>query len=81
MDPVGTIPLFLSTLKTVDPARRRLVLLREIGFAYVVLLACLFVGSKALQLLGLEDVRVRYGLAHQQRGPAAAMAAGRRERR
>lgn len=46
MDPVGTIPLFLSTLKTVDPARRRLVLLREIGFAYVVLLACLFVGTK-----------------------------------
>ncbi len=55
MDPLGNIPLFLSTLKTVDPAWRRLVLLREIGFAYVVLLACLFVGSKALQLLGLEQ--------------------------
>jgi len=40
MDPLGNIPLFLSTLKTVDPARRRLMLLREIGFAYVVLLAC-----------------------------------------
>ena len=55
MDPLGNIPLILSTLKTVEPVRRRLVLLREIGFAYVVLLACPFVGSKALQLLGLEQ--------------------------
>ena len=30
-------------------------LLREIGFEYAVLLACLFVGSKALQLLGFEQ--------------------------
>jgi len=37
MDPLGNIPLFLSTLKAVDPSRRRL--LREIRFAYVVLLA------------------------------------------
>lgn len=55
MDPLGNIPLFLSALKNVSPGRRRKVLVREIVFAYVVLLACLFVGSLALELLGLEQ--------------------------
>ena len=58
MDPLGNIPLFLSALKNVDPARRRLVLMREIGFAYLVLLACVFLGSYILQLLGLEQETV-----------------------
>ena len=55
MDPLGNIPLFLSALKTVTPDRRQRVLARELLFAYVVLLACLFLGSWALQLLGLEQ--------------------------
>ena len=36
MDPLGNIPLFLSLLKNVDPARRRLVLVRELIIALVV---------------------------------------------
>lgn len=55
MDPLGNIPLFLSALKTVTPERRRLVLVRELVFAYLVLLACIFVGRVALELLGLEQ--------------------------
>jgi multiple antibiotic resistance protein len=55
MDPLGNIPLFLSSLKTVDPERRQRVLARELLFAYGVLLACLFLGGWALQLLGLEQ--------------------------
>jgi multiple antibiotic resistance protein len=55
MDPLGNVPLFLSVLKTVTPERRRRVLVREIAFAYAVLLACLFLGNIALQLLGLEE--------------------------
>jgi len=55
MDPLGNIPLFLSVLKTVRPERRQRVLIREIVFAYVVLLACLFLGGLALQLPGLEQ--------------------------
>ena len=54
MDPLGNIPLFLSALKTVSPARRQRVLVRELLFAYVVLLAALFLGNIALTLLGLE---------------------------
>ena len=55
MDPLGNVPLFLSALKTVRPERRRRVLVREIAFAYAVLLACVFLGNIALRLLGLEE--------------------------
>ena len=55
MDPIGNIPLFLSILKTVSPERRRLVLVREIVFAYVVLLVFLFLGKYLLRFLGLEQ--------------------------
>ena len=55
MDPLGNIPMFLHALKNVPAARRRIVLMREIGFAYLVLLLCLFLGGPALALLGLEQ--------------------------
>jgi multiple antibiotic resistance protein len=55
MDPVGNIPPFLSILKTVPPARRRIVLLREIAFAYLVLLIFLFFGKYLLEFLRLDQ--------------------------
>ena len=58
MDPLGNVPLFLSVLKTVAPKRRRTVLIREIGIAYVVLVAFLFVGEYLLRFLGLEQEAV-----------------------
>jgi multiple antibiotic resistance protein len=58
MDPLGNVPLFLSILKTVPPQRRRTVLLREIGFAYVVLVVFLLVGEYLLRFLGLEPQAV-----------------------
>jgi multiple antibiotic resistance protein len=61
MDPIGNIPLFLSILKTVPPARRRLVLVREILFAYLVLLLFLFLGSYLLRFLGLEQESLSIG--------------------
>ena len=64
MDPLGNIPMFLSALKTVAPARRQHVLIREILLAYVVLLACVFAGGAALQLLGLaqETISIAGGI-------------------
>jgi multiple antibiotic resistance protein len=64
MDPLGNIPMFLSALKTVPPARRQRVLIREILLAYVVLLACVFAGGAALQLLGLaqETISIAGGI-------------------
>ena len=55
MDPVGNIPPFLSILKTVPVQRRRLVLMREILFAYGVLLVFLFLGNYLLRFLRLEQ--------------------------
>lgn len=58
MDPLGNIPLFLSILKTVDPPRRRFVLMREIGVAYLVLVGFLLIGDALLRFLGLEQQAV-----------------------
>ena len=55
MDPLGNIPPFLTTLKQVQPERRRKVLVREIFFAYAVLLVFLFLGKYLLRLLSLQE--------------------------
>jgi multiple antibiotic resistance protein len=55
MDPLGNVPVFLSLLKDVTPARRRAILLREVLIAYAVLLAFLFLGRAILQVLQLQQ--------------------------
>jgi len=55
MDPLGNVPVFLSVLKEVPPARRRTVLIREILIAYVVLLVFLLMGNHLLRVLHLEQ--------------------------
>ena len=55
MDPVGNIPLFSSTLRHVEPARRGRVILRECLIAFAVLLLFVFFGSTILGILGLSD--------------------------
>ncbi len=51
MDPLGNIPLFLAALKNVAPARRRLVLVRELLIALAVMVIILFLGQKMMDLL------------------------------
>src|SRR5687767_4523055 len=58
MDSLGNIPVFLSVLKEVPPERRRVVLIREILFAYLVLLVFLFSGNYLLRLLHLQPEAV-----------------------
>jgi MarC family membrane protein len=58
MDPLGNIPLFLSLLRNVKPERRRLVLVRELVIALVVLFAFLFGGQYLLTLLQLKQESV-----------------------
>ena len=55
MDPLGNIPMFLAALSEVPPARRRIVLVRELLIAYAVLVACLLVGQPLLRSLRLEQ--------------------------
>lgn len=55
MDPLGNIPLFLSTLKHLPPRRRRAVILRELLIAYVIMVIFLFFGQKMLDALQLRQ--------------------------
>lgn len=55
MDPLGNIPVFLSILRQVAPERRQRVLVRELFFAYGVLLLLLLLGNHLLRLLHLDQ--------------------------
>jgi multiple antibiotic resistance protein len=58
MDPLGNVPLFLSMLKDLPPARRRIVLVRELLIALAVLFAFLFGGQAILDALHLRQEAV-----------------------
>ena len=55
MDPLGNVPFFLTELKRVQPERRRLVVVRELMIALVVLVLFLFAGGVMLDLLGVSS--------------------------
>lgn len=55
MDPLGNIPLFMTTLKKVEKKRQRLVVVRELLIALVVLVGFLFLGQYLLRLLQLSE--------------------------
>ena len=63
IDPFGNVPFFVAALKDVDPARRRMVVIRELLIAYVVMVAFLFAGQPFLRILGIS-------------GPALTIAGG-----
>ena len=54
-DPLGNIPIFISALRNVDRQRRRLVVVREVFIAYVILMLFLFFGDRFLDLMHLSD--------------------------
>jgi MarC family membrane protein len=58
MDPLGNIPLFLALLRNVKPERRRLVLVREMLIALLVLFVFLFGGQYLLHVLQLKQESV-----------------------
>jgi len=58
MDPLGNIPLFLALLRNVKPERRRLVLVREMLIALIVLFVFLFCGQYLLHVLQLKQESV-----------------------
>ena len=55
MDPLGNIPIFLTVLNPVEPARRSRIILRESFFAFLLLLVFLFFGQYILQDLGISE--------------------------
>ncbi len=55
MDPLGNIPLFMTTLKKVEEKRQRFVVVRELLIALGVLIGFLFLGQYLLRLLQLSE--------------------------
>ncbi|MCA7023996.1 MULTISPECIES: YhgN family NAAT transporter [Stenotrophomonas] len=64
LDPLGNIPVFLSLLKPLAPRRQRVVLVRELLIALGVLMAFLWGGKYALELMHLrqESVSIAGGI-------------------
>lgn len=64
LDPLGNVPVFLSVLRPLPPHRQRPVLVRELLIALVVLMAFLWGGKYALELMHLrqESVAIAGGI-------------------
>lgn len=64
LDPLGNIPVFLSMLRSLPPRRQRIVLARELLIALCVLMAFLWGGKYALELMHLrqESVSIAGGI-------------------
>lgn len=60
-DPLGNIPIFVSTLRAVPPERRARVIVREVLIAFGLLLAFMFVGQSFLKAMSLSDVSLQIG--------------------
>ena len=64
LDPLGNIPVFLSVLKGLPPARQRVVIVRELLIALGVLMLFLWAGRYLLELMHLrqESVSIAGGI-------------------
>lgn len=58
IDPVGNIASYLTLMSDVDPKRRNLVLVREMGIALVLMLLANFLGEYIFDLLGISKTTV-----------------------
>lgn len=58
MDPLGNLPVFMSVLKTIEPKRRRIILMRELCFAFAILLIFLYSGQAVLDFLNVQQETV-----------------------
>src|SRR5687767_12613203 len=56
LDPFGNTPIVAALLRDLEPRRRPLVILRECGIAYVILMGFLFFGGQLMRLLQLSQV-------------------------
>jgi MarC family membrane protein len=55
LDPFGSLPVFISVMRGVDPARRTRVAVREVTIAFGVLLVFMFAGQGFLRLMSLSE--------------------------
>jgi MarC family membrane protein len=55
LDPLGSLPIFIPIMRGVPRERRRRVALREVGIAFCVLLAFMFLGNGFLRVMHLSE--------------------------
>ena len=55
LDPFGSLPIFIPIMRGVAAERRRWVVLREVGIAFVVLLAFMVFGEAFLRVMRLSE--------------------------
>jgi MarC family membrane protein len=60
-DPLGNIPIFINALRGVAKERRPVVILREVGIAFCVLLVFMLAGDRFLRAMSLTDLSLRLG--------------------
>ncbi|CAL8975379.1 hypothetical protein TESS_TESS_00834 [Tessaracoccus sp. O5.2] len=59
MDPLGNVPLFLTSLRNTKPERRQWVILRECLIALAVMVTFLFLGQGLLTLLHIDGAALQ----------------------
>ena len=60
-DPLGNIPIFVSSLRAVPAERRSRVILREVLIAFAGLLAFMFAGQAFLRAMSLSSISLQIG--------------------
>lgn len=55
LDPLGSLPIFIPIMRSVPRERRLRVAAREVGIAFAVLLAFMFLGDSFLRLMHLSE--------------------------
>lgn len=55
LDPLGSLPIFIPIMRAVPKERRRWVALREVGIAFAVLFAFMFLGDAFLRVMHLSE--------------------------
>ena len=55
LDPLGSLPVFIPIMRDVPPARRTWVAAREVGIAFGVLVAFMFLGEAFLHVMRLSE--------------------------
>jgi len=58
MDPLGNLPIFMSVLKGIEPARKTKVVIRELIIALLILMVFLHSGQTLLNFLQIEQETV-----------------------
>jgi multiple antibiotic resistance protein len=51
MDPIGNVPLYISFLKGVEPRRQKIVIIRELVIALVIIILFSFLGNELMDFL------------------------------